>query len=109
MFHYKAWLEKNSDGTFDAVIYINSVEDFSVEFAKELSKGKGWNRLKDKKLRFIKIILAGTLILSIPFSQVVAKRPAVRDVLYLFWLPVLPAGIYIARAGHARRRFSQLF
>lgn len=75
MFQYKAWLEKNSDGTFDAVIYINSMEDFSVEFAKELSKGRGWDRLKDKKLRFIKIILAGTLILSIPFSQVTAKGP----------------------------------
>ena len=74
MLRYGTLMQQNSDGSFDLVIYIDQAEDFKLEFAKELSVfKKGW--LNNKKLRFIKIVLAGTLIFSIPFSQIAAKGP----------------------------------
>ena len=65
-------LERNSDQTYDMVVILNTTI-FSEEFSKEFLDA--CKDAKNKKLRFIKFVIAGALVLTIPFSQAIAKGP----------------------------------
>ena len=64
---------KNDDASYDLLVYIDEGEPLA-EFAGELTQNwKTW--LKGKKIRTVKFVVAGVLLFSIPFSQVIAKGP----------------------------------
>jgi spore germination protein YaaH len=65
-------LELNFDGTYNLVIFLN-IENSKTEFSNDLI-GKSLSKLKNIKIANIKIVIASTLIITIPFSQVFAEK-----------------------------------
>jgi spore germination protein YaaH len=65
-------LEQNFDGTYNLVITLD-LENENSEFSKAFFE-KSKKKLKEIKLNHIKIIVATTLTITIPFSQVFAEK-----------------------------------
>lgn len=71
MHSFNTMLTKNRDNTYDLVIAV--YPDFSAEFARELFAPLR-ESLVNKKIRTVKIVIAGLVAVSIPFSCFMADK-----------------------------------
>ena len=79
MVHVATGMERLDDDRMDLVLYLvdeDWQQEFSLEFLTErVRRNLTKEQLKSLRIRAVKIVLAGALILTIPLSQALARGP----------------------------------